>query len=366
MATLDPHQPLSDAFTSAISTQLSAFLDDQTQVLQAISDRLEPLMRLSRQFTMGGKRLRPAFCFWGRVAAAGFPEDPAPLLRAAASLDLLHVSALVHDDVMDASDTRRGVPAAHRQLEAEHAATDGRGDSATVGRAGAILLGDLLLMWSSELLASAGLSTDALAAAAPYVQAMRTEVTCGQFLDVAAQSASYDNTPLTEQLAITSRVLEYKSARYTVMRPTQVGAALGGADATLIDDLGRFGSPLGRAFQLRDDLLGIFGDPAVTGKPAGDDLREGKRTMLIAHALQAASPSGAALLDRYLGDPSLTESEVARARDIITESGATDTVEDAIATHYDEALRALGEAHITTEGRTALIELARRSVDREF
>lgn len=366
MARFDPQHPLGAEFTDAISAETSTFLDAKASTLSSISDRLEPLMRLSRQFTMGGKRLRPAFCFWGRVAAAGMPADPAPLLRAAASLDLLHVSALVHDDVMDSSDTRRGVPAAHRQLESEHAATDGRGDSAMVGRAGAILLGDLLLMWSSELLTNAGLGVEALAAAAPYVQAMRTEVTCGQFLDVAAQSASYDNTPLTEQLTITSRVLEYKSARYSVMRPTQVGAAIGGADSSTLEALGRFGSPLGRAFQLRDDLLGIFGDPTVTGKPAGDDLREGKRTMLIAHALQAASPSGAAQLDRYLGDPGLTETEVARARDIITESGATDTVEEAITTQYDEALHALGEADITTEGRTALVELARRCVDREF
>ena len=364
MATpFDPHDPASPAFRDAVGSAIDDYLAVRGGELDTISPSLAQLKRLAAGFTAGGKRLRPAFCYWGYAAAAGQPSDPAALLRAAASLDLLHVSALVHDDVMDASDTRRGVPAAHRQLEAWHAERGGRGAADAFGRAGAILLGDLLIMWSEQMLAESGVDAARLRAAMPLVQAMRTEVTAGQFLDVVAQSAPAMSST-AEALTIADHVVEYKSARYTVQRPVQFGAALGGASPEVIEGLAAYGSPLGKAFQFRDDLLGIFGDQELTGKPAGDDLREGKRTVLVAHALAGSSPADAAELDAMLGRADLTADEIVTGREIIERSGARDDVERMIDEGLQAALAALGELDLTDDGRLALTELAIASVRR--
>ena len=312
----------------------------------------------------GGKRLRPAFCVWGYVAAAGRPTEDLPaVLSAAASLDLLHVSALVHDDVIDASDLRRGRPAAHRQFEALHRTAGGEGDPAAFGRAGAILLGDLLIVWSVELLRAAGLAPAALARALPVVEAMRTEVTCGQYLDMMAQTGllTDDTRP---GLVGADRVVEYKSARYTVQRPCQAGAAIGGGNTQLERDLAAYGSPLGRAFQFRDDLLGVFGDSELTGKPTGDDLREGKRTVLIAAAYARARPAARAALADGLGDPDLDADGVARLQQLITETGAAEAVETRIAEGHEQALHALARADITAQGRAGLTALADAAVRR--
>jgi geranylgeranyl diphosphate synthase type I len=369
----DALNPVSVDFRGAIGRRIDSLLDAQEPVLAGIGTDVAPLLALAREFTSGGKRLRPAFCFWGHVAIAGTPADPTPLLTAAGSLDLLHVSALVHDDVMDASDTRRGVPSAHRQLEARHAQAGWRGDPAGFGRAGAILLGDLLLMWSSEMLSSSGLGPEALRRATPLVDAVRTEVTCGQFLDVLAQAAPLGSPeqPLSGASALAlldevERVVEYKTARYTVVRPTQIGAAIAGATAEQLADLAAYASPLGRAFQYRDDLLGVFGDAAVTGKPAGDDLREGKLTVLTANALAHADVAAAGELVGLLGRQDLSASEIDRARDIIVQAGALSAAEAAIVRHHEQALTALDRAEITAEGRAALTRLAELAVKREL
>jgi geranylgeranyl diphosphate synthase type I len=371
---LDPQIPLSAAFRDAISKAIAAFLERQSAVVTGIGAELAPMQRLIGDLLSGGKRVRPAFCAWGYVAAAGQPEpDELPaLLAAAASLDLLHVSALVHDDVMDGSDLRRGRPAAHRQFEALHADTSWVGDSAAFGRAGAILLGDLLVMWSAQLLHEAGLETATLQRALPIVEAMRTEVTCGQFLDVVAQAhplasasaAGPSRSSLDSALDEASRVVEFKSARYTVQRPCQFGAALGGGDDRLHAVLGAYGSPLGRAFQFRDDLLGVFGDTEVTGKPAGDDLREGKRTVLVAHAYAHAGVAGQALLRDSLGDPDLDATGVAALQQLLDECGARDAVEAMIRQGHDRALTALQDGEVTEAGRAGLTALADAAVHR--
>lgn len=356
---LRPGDPLSPAFRSAVGQALTAFLDGQTDALAAMGPELAPVRTVAGELLAGGKRLRPAFCVWGWVAAAGLPEPAVlpGLLRASASLDLLHVSALVHDDVMDSSDLRRGRPAAHRQFEAQHGAAGRLGDAAAFGRAGAILLGDLLLMWSVELLQRSGVEPAALARAAPVVQAMRTEVTGGQFLDIVAQAQPLRDDP-ERALDEAGRVVEYKSARYTVQRPCQLGAALAGGDERLQAALAAYGSPLGRAFQFRDDVLGVFGDSAVTGKPAGDDLREGKRTVLVAHAYAAAGPAGRALLADRLGDPALDPDGVAALQSVIVDSGALEAVEAMISCAHEQALAALETAELSPEGRQALTALA--------
>ena len=376
---LDPRAPVSAAFRAAVSAEIAGFLTGQQQVLAEMGPGLAPLHDLAVALLSGGKRLRPAFAVWGYVAARGLPakQDRKPLLAAAASLEMLHVSALVHDDVMDSSDLRRGQPAVHRQLETLHRQSGWVGDAAGFGRSGAILLGDLLLMWSVEMLQRCGLPAATLAPALVILDAMRTEVTCGQFLDVVAQArplglgpvAAADlpgQAPAAVALDEALRVVEYKSARYTVQRPCQMGAALGGADERLQRALGAYGSPIGRAFQLRDDLLGVFGDPAVTGKPTGDDLREGKRTVLVAHAYAHSDAAARQLLVHRLGDPDLDPVGVAALQQVITESGARDACEAMISAGHEQAMAALAAAEVTDEGRTALTALADAAVHRIF
>ena len=373
-AILDPTDPLGPGFRQAVSDRVAAFVGRQQPALEAMGPELAAVQAMAAELLAGGKRLRPAFFVWGLVAAGGRPAeaDLAPLLDAAASFDLLHASALVHDDVMDSSDLRRGQPAAHRRFEALHARVGWLGDSPAFGRAGAILLGDLLIMWSAQLLGEARLHEEALARALPLVDRMRTEVTCGQYLDMVVQAQPLPRwlpevagrIELAGALADASRVTEHKTARYTVVRPVQAGAAVGGADALLSAQLQAYGSPLGRAFQFRDDLLGVFGDPGVTGKPAGDDLREGKRTVLVAQAYARTDAAGRRLLVDLLGDPDLGSDGVARLQDVITASGATAEVEATITASHDQALAALDVAEVTDEGRTALRALADAAVRR--
>ena len=366
-----PDDPVGADFREAVSEAISAFLAEKGQHLQGIGQELEPLHRLATEFTAGGKRFRPALCYWGYTAIAEQPEDAAWLVRAAASLDLLHVSALVHDDVMDASDTRRGVPAVHRQLQQWHEREHGRGGAEAFGRAGAILLGDLLLVWSAEMFDRSGLPTSTRERATRLLEQMREEVTCGQFLDVVSQTQLFadqdalnpDN--LAAELDRIYRVVDYKSARYSARHPLEIGAALAGAEDSTRVRLGDFGSLIGRAFQFRDDLLGVFGDEDKTGKPAGDDLREGKRTVLVAHALAAAPREQARELDAMLGNPHLEAAQIDRAREIIMGVGAHEAVEGEIASSVAQALSVLAETPVTTEGREALELLAAIVVDRQ-
>jgi geranylgeranyl diphosphate synthase type I len=277
--------------------------------------------------------------------------DEEALIRACASLELLHASALVHDDLMDASDTRRGRPATHRQLEGEHREAGWRGDPEQYGAAAAILLGDLLLSWSDELLRRCGLPITQVAPALEVFDRCRSEVIAGQFLDVSVQARGRADV----DAAMT--VLRFKSAKYSIERPLHIGAALAGAPASTMEDLTRFGLPLGEAFQLRDDLLGVFGDPATTGKPAGDDLIEGKRTVLVALALDAASPADAELLDRSLGT-SLGEEQVGELRRVIDGSGARAQVESVIEALAHKAVAALDAADVDDHAREVLRGLA--------
>lgn len=358
--------PVSDEFVTAVSRAITDFLAGQREVLAGIGQDATPLADLAESFTAGGKRLRPAFCAWGWIAVDGVPPDASALVRAAASLDILHVSALVHDDVMDSSDTRRGQPAAHRQFAGLHTERALRGDADDFGRGGAILLGDLLLVWSQEMFRNCGLPADAIERAMPVMESVLTEVTTGQFLDILAQArpALDARTSLDEVLAQVRQVLEYKTARYTVIRPLQIGAALAGGSPEVLESLGRYGSAVGRAFQLRDDVLGVFGDAEVTGKPAGDDLREGKLTALLAHALRLATEADAARLANLAGRRELTDAEVAEARRIIAGSGALAAVEDEIAEATATAVAGLAAAPITDGAREALANLAHASVDR--
>lgn len=365
---LEPSQPLSAAFRTDVQDALTGFLEGQRPVLAEIGAELTTMAELAELFTGGGKRLRPAFTVWGHIAAAGMPDEDtyAAVVRAAASLELLHVSALMHDDVMDNSDTRRGVPAAHLQFADLHDRQDWVGSAEQFGRAGAILLGDLLLMWSDEMIRGAGLPHEVLERVRPYLAAVRTEVTCGQYLDVVAQAQPLHPERLQDNIDQVRRVVEFKSARYSVRRPVQIGAALGGADAALQQALAAYGSPLGRAFQYRDDLLGVFGEQEVIGKPAGGDLREGKHTLLLAYALAGAGESARNRLLSLVGSPDLSAEGISEAREIIEASGARAQVESDIATDLDQALAALDTARMSDPGREGLVTLAHAAVRRDI
>ncbi|WP_372733321.1 polyprenyl synthetase family protein [Nocardioides sp.] len=339
-----------DDFRAQVQTALDEFLDVQAERLEPLGADASRLLVQARTSVTGGKRFRASFCWWGHHAVAT-PTDPAAAIRACAALELLHASALVHDDLMDASDTRRGNPSSHRTFQGEHQRAGWRGEATQYGAAGAILLGDLLLSWSEELLRRCGLPLTAVAPALEVFDLCRSEVIAGQFLDVSAQARGRADV----ETAMT--VLRYKSAKYSIERPLQIGAALAGAGSETLEALSAFGLPLGEAFQLRDDLLGVFGDPEVTGKPAGDDLVEGKRTVLIALALDAAPQAAAAELDAALGT-ALDHAAIARLRAIIEESGAREQVESVIGHLGDLALGALDRASIDDRAREVLRELA--------
>jgi geranylgeranyl diphosphate synthase type I len=326
------------------------FLDRQRPLFT--DPNLAAMLSAVEDFLAGGKRLRPAFCYWGWRAAGG--GDEPEIYTAAASFELLQASALIHDDVMDASDLRRGMPSAHRRFERLHADAGWHGSSEQFGEGAAILLGNLLLIWSSEMWRTCGLPSASLAAAQPIYDHMRTELMFGQYLDLLEQAQGKS----TFESAL--RVALYKSGKYSVEQPLRLGLVLAAQKQTpWMDELCvRYGQQVGIAFQLRDDVLGVFGDPAVTGKPAGDDLREGKRTMLIARTMAAATPAQAELVRQLLGDADLDTDGVDRLRHIIEETGALAGCEEMIRHYLDDALRALDQAPIEEEARTALAALA--------
>jgi geranylgeranyl diphosphate synthase type I len=338
-----------------VDEALHAFVARRRPELLAIGADLDPMLSALDALLAGGKRLRPAFCYWGWRGAGGAESPSADedgIAAAAASLELLQASALVHDDVMDASDTRRGRPSAHRRFQGMHEEAGWPGSSARFGAGAAILLGDLCLAWSGQMYDESGLGEETLRRGRPVYDLMRAEVMSGQYLDMLEQARGRS----TVESAL--RVVAFKSAKYTIERPLHLGAALAAAPPRVPAALSAYGMPLGIAFQLRDDVLGVFGDPAVTGKPAGDDLREGKRTVLMALALRAATPAQAETVRARLGDPELDTDGVEALRAIIVETGALTACEDLIESYAAEASEALRVAPITLEARDALAELA--------
>jgi geranylgeranyl diphosphate synthase, type I len=349
-----------EVFRRRVGTRLTEFVTDQASRLEELGPHLTSLLASANDAVRGGKRLRAAFCYWGWRSADGNRDDDR-IVTAAAAVEMLHASALAHDDPMDDSDTRRGRPAAHRQFERLHRTGRWHGEPDRFGSGAAILLGDLLLSWSDEMLRTCGLDTEQVIRGLPYFDAMRTEVVAGQYLDLVAQSSRQTSVPQA------MRVVRYKAAKYTVERPLHLGAALAGAGQPLITALTSYGLPLGEAFQLRDDVLGVFGDPEVTGKPAGDDLREGKRTVLMALAHERADAEQQRLLDRLFGRRRLDDHAVEQLREAIRSSGALRAVEELISELTSAATTALDQAPIgDDEVRTALRELAAVATSRDW
>lgn len=329
---------------------LDAYVEARCADLETIDERLRPVADVLQTLLAGGKRIRPAFAYWGWRGAGG--EDGEAVVRAVASLELVQACALLHDDVMDDSDTRRGAPAAHRAFAADHQRLGWTGDARRFGEGAAILLGDLCLSWADALLCSSGLSSEQLARGKPQYDDMRTEVMAGQFLDLVEQAQA------TGDVATALSVARWKSAAYTVARPLRLGGSLAGGPDDLLVAYDAYGIPLGTAFQLRDDLLGVLGDPAVTGKPAGDDLREGKRTVLVAEACARTDDAGRAALAAVLGVRDADDAAVARAVDVLRTCGAIAAVEARIDALTEQALAALDSRPAAPPAQDVLARLA--------
>ncbi|MGA7051483.1 MAG: bifunctional (2E,6E)-farnesyl/geranyl diphosphate synthase [Mycobacterium sp.] len=346
--------------TGAITDQLRRYLHGRRDQAAYIGSDYDVLIAALQDFVLsGGKRLRPAFAYWGWRAVATAEPDPDVLLLFSA-LELLHACALVHDDVIDGSATRRGRPTAHVQFAALHNDRSWGGSPDNFGMSAAILLGDLAMSWADDIVFAADLSRDARRRVQPVWADIRTEVMAGQYLDIVAEASA------AESIASAMNVDFFKTACYTVARPLQLGVAAAADRPDVQAAFGEFGTDLGVAFQLRDDVLGVFGDPAVTGKPSGDDLRSGKRTVLLAEAVELADksdPAAANLLRTSIGTE-LTDAQVGELRDVIDAVGALGASEQRIATLSQRALATLAAAPINAAAKAGLSELARIATDR--
>ena len=352
------HSSRAPGFIGAVEGALIDFLAAQIGMLDSVDPALGGFARTGRELVLGGgKRLRPTFAYWGWRGVVGPDKPLEPILPALAALELMHTFALVHDDVMDDSATRRGRPTAHRIFAAQHTGAGRCGDPSRFGSSSAILIGDLCLIWADQLLARAPVSTATLFAVRACYDRMRVEAVAGQYLDVLGET-SPDEWSMERALL----VARCKTASYTVQRPLQFGMILAG-DASLEETYSRYGEAVGEAFQLCDDLLGVYGDPVITGKPAGDDLRTGKPTTLLMLAHKLATPAQRAELAQISagavtpadgsGGPSL-----ARIAQVIADTGAPDEVRALIRQRVDEGVTALADAPIHPDARTALTELA--------
>lgn len=336
-----------------VEHRLGVLLENEVERWTAVDGELAvPLSNLVSSVLSGGKRLRAAFCYWAFVGAGGDPDDP-KVIDAGAGLEMLHSAALLHDDVIDGSDLRRGVPTVHVENARRHRERKLSGDPSRFGAGVAILAGDLALVYGDRLLSGAPEQ-----AAAVYDE-MRLEVNFGQYLDLVGAA---DKSGLAGEAGVdrARRIIRYKTAKYTVERPLHLGAALAAplAFADLEAALSRFGLPLGEAFQLRDDLLGVFGDPARTGKPVGEDLREGKPTMLASLAASRTTGPGAELFATRFGAADLRADEISRMQDIIESSGARATVEEEVAELVGRASAALSDLPLVPDAVAALRDLA--------
>ena len=336
---------------SAVEEELSIFLNRESAYLNSISSDLSPVSDSLTSFLLdSGKRLRPLFAYAGFAAAGGGLEKS--VTRAMAALELLQACALIHDDLMDGSDTRRGKPSIHRHFESVHVQEQLDGFAPQYGLSAAVLLGDLALVWSDQMLNTAGLTTEQYARVMPFYNEMRVELMAGQFLDI------HEQTQKDTSVDRSMKIARFKSGKYTIERPLHLGAAMTSGSKEITHALSAYGLPLGEAFQLRDDLLGVFGDPSVTGKPAGDDLREGKRTVLIAMTNERQSDAQREIARKYFGKPDIDAAGVAILQEIIESTGARAELEATIDRLTEESLTAAQSQVFTDDGKALLVELA--------
>ena len=294
----------------------------------------------------GGKRLRPQFSHWGWVAAGGDPADPEST-HIGAAIELLHAAALFHDDVIDDADTRRSRQSTHKSFSENHFTNGWVGESRRYGEGSAILIGDITYVLSDSL-------TNSLSVEARLIwHDLRLEMNIGQYLDVLGSARQ------TREIAEADLICRMKSAKYTIERPLHLGAVAAdpGRGSALMPMLSAYGLPLGDAFQMRDDILGAFGDTAITGKPVGGDFREGKPTPLLARASAVANAQQAEVLN-LVGAPDLSDEDIAKIQQVVTETGALQAMEDVISMNHAQAMQALKKSEMQGESFDALVHLA--------
>jgi geranylgeranyl diphosphate synthase type I len=330
-----------------VEARLEEFLDAELARWTTLdSDLTEPFAEIRRLVLTGGKRLRPAFCHWGFVGLGGHPDDPR-IVDAGAAFELMHAFALFHDDVMDDAASRRGATTTHTLYAAQHAAAGWAGEARRFGEGMAILIGDLAFVYSDMLLADGGL------AAWRVWNELRLELNAGQVLDVLGSVRG------VRDVAQAERIARYKSGKYTIERPLHLGAALAAPERldAVAPLLSAYGLPLGDAFQMRDDVMGAFGDTAATGKPVGGDLREGKPTPLMARAIAAATPAQLGVL-RQVGRSDLNDDDIAAIQQVIVDTGALADLEATIAARSAEAVAALTQIPLQGDALHELAALA--------
>lgn len=345
----------SAAVTARVNTSLDAFL--QQRIAGETDSAARQVLMVLRDFTLrGGKRIRPLFCYWGWRGTGGSPDDT-EVIAVAAALELFHTAALIHDDIIDNSDLRRGRPTVHLALDKWHAEQDWRGESEAFGQSGALLAGNACLVWSEEMFHNSSLVTRSDRARGLFAR-LRTSAVYGEFLDLVGEARG---GRLTDAL----KIVRHKTASYTVRYPLQIGGALAGAEDTLLAAYDTFGLLLGEAFQLRDDLIGMFGAPALTGKESLDDARKGKPTALIAVARNQADPRQRARLDLLYGAEWLDLDGLVELRDVVGATGAPAVIERMIGERHADAVRALRTAGLQPSALAELESLAAASVHRE-
>ncbi|MBB2990938.1 geranylgeranyl diphosphate synthase type I [Mycolicibacterium iranicum] len=342
------------ALRDAVLAALTEFLD--ARCVTALADSgVDIAGNVVRDLLSDGKCLRSTFLYLGWLTGAA-PTQAA--VRAAASLELLHAFALMQDDVMDESHTRRGRPSAHRAMQHWHRGRRLPGLSSRFGESAAVLLGDLCLVWGEQMLRESGVDAAALTRVWPRYDAMRVELAVGQFADLVNDSARLPS--LEDVLDIARR----KSGNYTVRRPLEIGAALAGGDDRLLSALGDYGGAVGEAFQLRDDLLGVFGTPETTGKPAGTDLAARKATTVVAAAYQLATGGQRNRLRAYMTADHLSPGDIASWRALIAETGTVDWIEELIERRLAWALHRLDSASLHSDVRSSLVSMAAACAER--
>ena len=328
-----------------VDERLRAFLAAERQRWTTFdADLVAPFSELERMVVGGGKRLRPVFTYWGFVGAGGASTD-ARVIDAGAAFELLHAFALFHDDIMDGSTTRRGAITTHESMQSEHRMRGWSGDARRFGDGAAILIGDLSFVYADMLLAELGVRGWQM------WNELRVELNIGQYLDMLG-SAQNERRP--DKAA---RICRYKSGKYTIERPLHLGALLADESTTLLSAYSAYGLPLGDAFQLRDDVLGAFGDSALTGKPVGDDLREAKPTPLMAMALQRANHAQRVVLER-VGRGVFSDTDITQVQEAIVGCGALSEMESMIERLTAEAITAITAAPIDRSVRDQLEGLA--------
>ena len=360
-----------------IQQTLDEFCEKQRESFAAISPDLAPVIDNSKALMQGGKRFRALFAYYawaGTLPVAAHSQTPQQLALSSeamvsitSALEMFHAAALVHDDILDNSATRRGEPSVHKKFESLHTREGYAGTAERFGLGGAILSGDLLLSWSSEMFGHAlenAPTREIGHACRDEFAKMRTEVMAGQYLDVLEENAALTR-PVSEAVWRANRVMLYKTAKYSLEAPMLIGAAFAGADEELLHAFSTFAVPLGLAFQLRDDVLGVFGDPAVTGKPVGDDLREGKRTVLVGLTRETLSTSVAGVFDEMLSLRELDAEQIKFLQQTIVDSGALAKTERMIEDLADQSLEALGALEIAEPAKQALHALALKVIKRD-